>query len=439
MNSRLGTLSFLSGLIAAVLIVLSVALGWPSWVWLLLPTLLAGALLWAISRPRKAEKPPAAYGQRPDAPDPPAEPPYYERVVEGVPVSSAVPDFPFLFSGTVGWQPVAGANAASHANPSSLAVTSVLQRVQSATAAEHPSRSGSLQYWLEGALGTPVIDGSGLVTAFATRVRLTLRPADQQGLDELDALYKSLAASERYRQHERELRAYLGEDVLHTTGSAVVWWLARHEDEVERAVDMMGPLACLSAVANGEEVPESLRYLCAPSEAPAEGEPAGGFGHPEPESNAEWAAGPTERNGHQSAPHEHVSALLDELGLTPGSDERAAFVDRLARMSEAAGNKATAESMRRDFPSEAAESAPPPGTAPDDIFAHEPPPYGTERSERPAEPTDGSGLGSDTPAAETRDRVRTAWWEGAAEGVATEADASLPPDTSDTTWPGPSA
>ncbi|GAA4695100.1 hypothetical protein [Streptomyces youssoufiensis] len=437
MNSRLGTLSFLSGLVAAVLVVLSIALGWPSWVWLLLPTLLAGALLLAISRPRKAEKPPTAYGQGPYVPEPPAAPPYHERVVEGVPIPSAVADFPFLFSGTVCWQPVAGANAASHANPSSLAVTSVLQRVQSATAAEHPSRFASLQYWLEGALGTPIIDGTGLVTAFATRVRLTLRPTDQQRLDELDALYKSLAASERHRQHERELRAYLGEDVLHTPGSAVVWWLARHEDEVERAVDMIGPLACLSAVANGEEVPETLRYLCTPSGAPAEGEPAGGFGHPEPGFDAEWAAGPAERNGRQSASHEHVSALLDELGLAPGSDERAAFVDRLARMSEAAGNKAAADSMRRDFPSEAAESTPPPATAADDVPAHEPPPTGPARSEHLAEPRGEAGHGPDSTTADARDRVRATWWEGAADDVVTDADAPQPPDTSDTTWPGP--
>ena len=44
--------------------------------------------------------------------------------------------------------------------------------------------------------------------------------------------------------------------MLTSTGSAVVWWLARHEDEMEKAVDMVGPLAQITAAANDEEVPE---------------------------------------------------------------------------------------------------------------------------------------------------------------------------------------
>lgn len=49
-----------------------------------------------------------------------------------------------------------------------------------------------------------------------------------------------------------------------SAGSAVVWWLARHENKIEKAVDMIGPLAQIAAAANDEEVPELFRHLLVP-------------------------------------------------------------------------------------------------------------------------------------------------------------------------------
>ncbi|MGW2628633.1 hypothetical protein ACWC2K_04780 [Streptomyces chattanoogensis] len=354
MNPRHVPRLSLAGLVVVVTLVLGAAFGWPVWIWILLPTLLAGVLLLTMLWPGSAV--PSVFaedgmGAAYTAPEPPPEPPYLEYPVNGVPVPSAVADYPFLFSATIRWRHAGGLTTVSHGNPASVAVTSILRRVQETAATEHPNRCGFLQHWLESTLGAPMADESGLVTAYATDVRLTLSLADQQRLDELDALRKSVGTWEGRRQHERNRRSYLGEDVLHTPGSAVVWWLSRHEDEIERAVEMIGPLTCLSAAANDEEVPEAFRHLCTPPGAPVESEPVGGFGHPEPEEGAAVSEEREEnlRRSWQAAPSEHVSALLDEMGFAQGSDERAVFVDRLARMSEKAGRPDVAQNMRRNL------------------------------------------------------------------------------------------
>ncbi|MFD7655857.1 hypothetical protein ACFV4N_17930 [Actinosynnema sp. NPDC059797] len=73
----------------------------------------------------------------------------------------------------------------------------------------------------------------------------------------------------RKRQHlweqevaaERAVRAYLGDEVLTSTGSAVVWWLARNTAEVRETADLIGTLARLSAAAGDREVDEVFRHL----------------------------------------------------------------------------------------------------------------------------------------------------------------------------------
>src|SRR5690606_13970414 len=79
------------------------------------------------------------------------------------------------------------------------------------------------------------------------------------------------------RKYECDRREYLGKDVLKDTGSAVVWWLAKHDDQVKQAVDEIGPLAQLSSAANDRDVPERYRHMVPypPPEAPATDRPHG--------------------------------------------------------------------------------------------------------------------------------------------------------------------
>jgi hypothetical protein len=68
---------------------------------------------------------------------------------------------------------------------------------------------------------------------------------------------------EQERRMEVSMRRYLSEDVLKDTGSAVVWWLARHADQIEDSAQMIGHLAQLTAAANSKDmpVPELLRAI----------------------------------------------------------------------------------------------------------------------------------------------------------------------------------
>ncbi|HWU10096.1 MAG TPA: hypothetical protein VN520_27605 [Streptomyces sp.] len=395
----------MSGGVVVTTLAVGVALGRPLWVWFLLPALIAGALLIDM-RVSRAE------GTCPPGPDleepvsePPAEVPYQETSIVVVPVQSAVEDCPFLFSASAWWRPAGRFDPSSHGNPAALAATSVLQRVESMTLTENPGRCTFLERSLEGVLGTPALDGSGLVEAFATDIRLVLRPRDQEHLEELDGLRKAIGSWESRRQHERNLREYLGEDVLRSPGNAVVWWMARHDDQIERAVDMIAPLTVLSAAANDEELPEEYRDLFRGRGRPVEGEPMSGFDHPEPGGGQTPPGhGPIRPAAGQEPPADLLAAWLDSEGFTEGTDETRVFLDRLARTSDAAGRPEAAENIRRHMrrtgheggrppadPSETGTEDPPPSTPASCPLS---PPHGGDESGHPADAAEPSSTGS---------------------------------------------
>jgi hypothetical protein len=77
-----------------------------------------------------------------------------------------------------------------------------------------------------------------------------------------------LSALRRQRQldvlridKERMVRSYLGEEVLTSVGSTVVWWLAQDPTRVRETVDLIGTLAQLSAAANDAEVDRAFQHL----------------------------------------------------------------------------------------------------------------------------------------------------------------------------------
>ncbi|MFE1407361.1 hypothetical protein [Streptomyces sp. NPDC058770] len=448
MNPRHLLFLLLAAVVAGVLAV-GAALAWPVWIWFLLPTLVAGVLLLGTMTPSTPDTPSApgaaerafSVGPEPDedtAPLPPVEPPYLVADVLSVPVESAKADYPFLFSAMVRWRTTPKYVPASHGNPAGLAVAAVLQRVRGVVAAEQPSRCGYLQHWLEGALGSPATDDAGLVSAFATDVRLTLNHTDQQHLDALEEQRRSESTWESQREHERNRRAYLGRDVLRSPGSAVVWWMARHEDQIERAVEMIAPLTCLSAAANDREIPKEFRHLFTTSEEPIMSEDpvrdpsTGGFDHPEPV---------------QATFGDLVSAILDEVGLEPNGAERTAFLLRLASMCEKAGGKDAADRIRQDLlrtgddtgartrhdtrgdSSHAgpAEGAPVTGPVPR-----------ARAEDIPTAHTNGyDGAGPEK--AEQAERVESGWWDGPQARTAPGAEPFAPPapDPQPPTYTGP--
>ncbi|MEU7047625.1 hypothetical protein [Streptomyces eurythermus] len=338
MKRRYASLLFvaLSGLAPAVL---GNALHWSPWLWgFVCVVTISGSLLLVMTVLSSGGYARADLYE-PGEPEPPAAPseqPYQQtRVVEAALPSSA-DGYDFLFSATVWWKPVPDHAGQSEGASPALAVSSIVSRAQAIVREEEPRRASFARYVLEGELGVPLPDRSGRVKAKAEEVTLVLAPADRERLRKLTDLRKDEEIWEHERHHERNKRRYLGDDVLKSTGSAVVWWLARHENEIEKAVDMIGPLAQITAAANDEEVPELFRHLLVP---PVGGPLWDGHGRGEATFDHEEDLGVTDR----------LVLLLAAVGLKPDMDEYTVFVHRVVRSLEAAGMDEAAEEIRRDL------------------------------------------------------------------------------------------
>ncbi|MGW0910427.1 hypothetical protein ACWD1Z_01590 [Streptomyces sp. NPDC002784] len=339
MTYRLPSLPFvaLCGLAPAVL---GNLLHWSAWLWGFMSMVTAsGSLLLVmtvLSGGRASTDP-----YEPEPPAAPTEPPYQETRVVDAALPSAADGYDFLFSATVWWRPVPGhADRSDGASPA-LAVSSVVSRALEVVRHEEPGRASFARYLLEGELSVQLPDRSGRVKALAADVTLALAPADRERLRKLNDLRKDEEIWEYERQHERNKRRYLGDDVLKSAGSAVVWWLARHENEIEKAVDMIGPLAQIAAAAKDEEVPELFRHLLVP---PVGARSEATVGVPLYDRHGQ---GGTFDREEEVGVSDRLLLLLAAVGLKPDMDEYTVFVHRVARSLEAAGLDEAAEEIRR--------------------------------------------------------------------------------------------
>ncbi|MFE2495976.1 hypothetical protein ACFXKX_25410 [Streptomyces scopuliridis] len=327
--------------------VLGNLLHWSAWLWGFMSMVTAsGSLLLVLTvlSNGRASADPYEPGE-PGEPEPPAAPteqPYQETRVVDAALPSAADGYDFLFSATVWWRPVPDhADRPDVASPA-LAVSSVVSRALEVVRREEPGRASFARYLLEGELGVPLPDRSGRVMALAPDVTLTLAPADRERLRKLNDLRKDEEIWEYERQHERNKRRYLGDDVLKSAGSAVVWWLARHENEIEKAVDMIGPLAQIAAAANDEEVPELFRHLLVPPVVARSEATVGG-----PLWDGPGQGGGTFDREEEVGVSDRLLLLLAAVGLKPDMDEYTVFVHRVVRSLEAAGLDEAAEEIRR--------------------------------------------------------------------------------------------
>ncbi|NED36385.1 hypothetical protein [Streptomyces sp. SID8499] len=331
--------------------VLGSLLHWPALLWAFMSMVTASGsllLVMTVLSGGRAQADTYEPGE-PERPAAPAEPPYQETRVIDAALPSAADGYDFLFSATVWWRPVAERAERSDGALPALAVSSIVSRALEVVSGEEPGRASFARYLLEGELGVPLQDRSGRVSALAADVTLTLAPADRERLRKLADLRKDEQIWEYERQHERNMRRYLGDDVLKTTGSAVVWWLARHENEIEKAVDMIGPLAQISAAANDEEVPELFRHLLVPpmgarSEATVGAPLWGGDG-----TGGGMFDGEEEEREEEVGVSDRLLLLLAAAGLKPDMDEYTVLVHRVVRTLEGAGLVEAAEEIRRTF------------------------------------------------------------------------------------------
>jgi hypothetical protein len=248
------------GTLAVVAIVLPLAFGtlfaWPNWV----PVLLAAGLLGLIAvlarwvghlrrqrllRAQYASQLAAAPDQRDDS-TPPAE---RHSAIVCARLPSTAPDYPFVFTATVCWNSAPHPVGIRHPNPEALAVDAILDRAIEITSTHAPTEHVVVAHRLAAMLGTVVADRSGQVVAWADPVTLTLPDGDEQRLLAISELRKQEQVWEQERTFERSVRGYLTNEVLVNPGTAVVWWLSRHLDQVEETARLIGPLTELSAAA----------------------------------------------------------------------------------------------------------------------------------------------------------------------------------------------
>ena len=271
-----------------------------------------------------------------------------ENSVANIALPSTAPDYKFLFSATVRWRPAVNpAVLVPNANPAALAIDAVLSRARAVTQTEDPGAFALAQHRLSSTLGTAVHDPAGQVEAWATNLTLTLSDADLERLRKLEDLHKDEQLWEHQREYERSKRTYLGDDVLKSPGSAIVWWLAKKDDAIERTVELIGPLAQLASAANDREVPELFQHLVpsptAPDDGPLGFEPSLNGHHQDPRYIAD-ALGRA-----PSSPVEHVGALVARTNFDRNSPQTMRLVDLVAKFFDAAGEHDTAQQLRRGF------------------------------------------------------------------------------------------
>jgi hypothetical protein len=277
-----------------------------------------------------------------------------DTAVANVPVPTASANYDFLLSATIHWRPAPTApQGVTIANPGTLASNAIIDRATKQTGIEVPVDYVQAQYRLAALLAVVHDDPSEQLKVWATDVTLSMRPDDLDRLRRRDELNKQRELWEQQRAIEREVSAYFGEEVLKTPGSAVAWWMAqRHErehEEIERAVDLIGPLAQLAAAANNEEVPEPFRRLVEPPPECLDpeplSEPSNRRGEVPMEEHWEVLVGPQA----EPMPQDHASGFIDQLGYAPGSEERARAARLLANLCEHLGNDDAAARVRETF------------------------------------------------------------------------------------------
>ncbi|MEV7089213.1 hypothetical protein AB0O07_25555 [Streptomyces sp. NPDC093085] len=349
---------FLVLIFGLVLTIAGFSLRWPPWAWAAGALALAAAVLVAVLLARRRQDPfEPRYLQEPDLPLPPVE--RRELRITGVALPSLLDDYDFLLSATVRWCPLSVPSGSPPVNPGGLAVEAVLARASRVTAERHPARSSLVEHELNGALATMAEDALGRVQAMALDVSLGLAEEDAARLAKLAAVRKDEAVWEHERKYEESRRAYLGGDVLRSTGSAVVWWLHRNEEQIDKTVKDLGLLAQLTSAANDTDVSERLRHLV-PWPPPPE----------DPGGDTLWPAAP-EPSPAGPPPEGRVAHALGELleaaGLSPEDGTSRMVADFLAGTFDYLDGDQS-EQIRRRF------GAPyPPGPGPDDDGAPETP------------------------------------------------------------------
>jgi hypothetical protein len=319
---------FVTVILALLVLIAGLVMRWPLWAWPLSAVVLGiGAALSLVRERRRAPVIPPEYRQEPDLPIAPRQ--RWESTVRDVALPSDSEDYDFLFSATIRWVPQESLSDPLVVNAGGLAMDTVLERARRITERFPPHRCSLAQHRLDGELAILAPDASGSVTAMAEGVRLRLKDADRERLEKLATVRKDEAVWEHERKWEQSRRAYLGEDVLRTPGSAVVWWLARNDERIDKTVADIGLLAELASAAHDQPVPTDFHRFVP------------GLIPPPTACESEHV-----RTAPRT-PDERAELLLEAIGLTADDPHAVLFVERVAKDAEAADRQDIADALQR--------------------------------------------------------------------------------------------
>ncbi|GII76697.1 hypothetical protein Sru01_16790 [Sphaerisporangium rufum] len=306
----------------------------PLWLGALLFVAL-GAVALAIAKMMRRHAEPSEVYLAP--PVPPME--RREQRIAEVALPSAWDDYDFVFSATVRWSPT-GMGTGESFNAEALAMETILTRARRITGNRPPGRASLVQHELSGMLGRMELDDTGCLRVIAESVTLTLSEDDRERLAKLASTRKENAVWEHEMRYQQSRRAYLSENVLKDPGSAVVWWLAKNDDHVEKTVKDIGLLAQLSSAANNAHVPEPFLHLVT---GPVNG---GRVTESEPYSMNAEAGTPTSA---PRTPADHFGAFLLSMDLSEGDPERALLSRQISDVLRKHGRQDVADELNNRF------------------------------------------------------------------------------------------
>lgn len=315
--------------------------GWPVWVILVLIAILLLIILAVRSYLASKNVPPPPTPEPIYLPQEPVMPPpprMFSQSVPTVALPSALPDYSFRFAATVSWMQKSPPDTLQHANLTGLAVNTIISRARDALATQQPTDVELVRHQLAAMLGAVVSDHGGQVEAWATDVSLTLTREDYDRLTQLSNIRKNEIVWEHERIYERSKRTYLQSEALKDPGTALTWWMSRSERndaEIEGVVELIGPLAQLSAAANNQEISPLHRHLV-PSGAEN--------GHA-----TEMPLWESANGTHQKTPTDLFADFVAGAGFDLDDADLALFAERAADALAASGRPATADEIRQRF------------------------------------------------------------------------------------------
>jgi hypothetical protein len=243
-------------------------------------------------------------------PPPPA--PFQTRPIMGIRLPTAIADYHFGFAASALWRPCADEVRGA----SDIAFNEIIRRARDITERRDPGEAALAAADLSVALGVLLPDPGRRVEVRAESVYLQLPPEDQKRLDELATLRKEEGLWEYQRRYQVNKRHYLLTDVLKDAGSAVVWWLAKHEDNPEQVAANIDLLTQLAHAANNNHL-----------------------------NNTDSSA--PDASARPPTPAERFDAFVDSLDPTPSDDFRLTLTCQVARLVDGHDQKAADEMRQR--------------------------------------------------------------------------------------------